>query len=243
MELSNRVALVTGSTSGIGAETAKLLAREGAEVIVTGRQPQLGERVVREIRLAGGRARYVDGDLTDREALARVAKAAGDVDILVNNAGIFPTGMTVEPDSDTYDRAFELNVRAPYFLTALLAPGMLARGRGSIVNVTTMAARIALPGVSVYSATKAALESLTRTWAAEFAGSGVRVNAVSPGPTATEKAVAQWGSGVEDLGRTTLLSRTATSAEIAQAILFLASDRSSYVTGTTLAVDGGRTAV
>lgn len=243
MQLEDRVALITGSTSGIGAETARLFASEGAEVVVTGRQRDRGEQVVREICDAGGRARFIDADLTDRASIRRVAEEAGEVDILVNNAAAFPMGRTVEQDADSFDRAIEANLRAPYFLTAALVPGMLARGRGSIVNVSTMAAKIGMPGLSVYGATKAALESLTRTWAAEFAGSGVRVNGVSPGPTATDGVIARWGNSLDDLGRTTLLSRTAAPSEIAQAILFLASDRSSYITGATLAADGGRTAI
>jgi NAD(P)-dependent dehydrogenase (short-subunit alcohol dehydrogenase family) len=243
MQLSNRVALITGSTSGIGAETARLFASEGADVIVTGRQRERGEQVVREIGDAGGKARFIEADLTDRDALRRVAEDAGEVDILVNNAAAFARGATVDQNADSFDLVIEANVRAPYFLTATLAPGMLAQGRGSIVNVSTMAARIGMPGLSLYGATKAALESLTRTWAAEFAGSGVRVNGVSPGPTATEGVIARWGSALDDLGRTTLLSRTAVPSEIAQAILFLASDRSSYITGATLAADGGRTVI
>lgn len=243
MELKGKVALITGATSGIGAETAKLFAAQGAEVVIAGRQPELGARVVGEIEAAGGRARYVNGDLTDRSNIRAIADAAGKVDILVNNAAFFPMGPTVDQDSDSFDRAVESNVRAPYFLTAAVAPGMIARGGGSIVNVSTMAARLGMPGLSVYSATKAALESFTRTWAAEFSASGVRVNSVSPGPTATEKVIAKWGDSLGDLGRTTLLSRTADPSEIANVILFLASDRSSYVTGATLAADGGRTAI
>jgi NAD(P)-dependent dehydrogenase (short-subunit alcohol dehydrogenase family) len=243
VELNDKVALITGSTSGIGAETAKLFAREGATVIVTGRKPASGARIVGEITSAGGRARYINGDLTDRESIQRIADEAGDVDILVNNAAFAPAGPTVGQDAESFDLAFESNVRAPYFLTAAIAPGMIARGRGSIVNVSTMAARIAMPGLSVYSASKAAMESLTRTWAAEFAGAGVRVNSVAPGPTATEMVIAKWGEAFADLGRTTLLARPAAPSEIAAVILFLASDRSSYITGATLAADGGRTAV
>ncbi len=243
MELSNKVALITGSTSGIGAETAKLFAREGATVLVTGRQPALGARIVGDITSAGGRARYIDGDLTDRASIQRIADEAGDVDILVNNAAFAAIGPTVGQETESFDLAFESNVRAPYFLTAAIVRGMIARGRGSIVNVTTMAARIAMPGLSVYSATKAAMESLTRTWAAEFAGVGVRVNSVAPGPTATDKVIAKWGDAFQDLGRTTLLARPAAPSEIAAVILFLASDRSSYITGSTLAADGGRTAI
>lgn len=243
MQLSNRVALITGSTSGIGAETARLFAREGAEVLITGRQPALGAQMVDEIEQAGGKARYIDGDLTNRESIRRIADEAGEVDILVNNAAFFPMGPTVDQDSESFDRAVESNVRAPYFLTAAIAPQMIARGKGSIVNVSTMAAKLGMSGLSVYAATKAALESFTRTWAAEFASSGVRVNTVSPGPRATEKVIARWGDSLNDLASTTLLLRTAATSEIAEVILFLASDRSSYVTGATFAADGGRTAI
>jgi NAD(P)-dependent dehydrogenase (short-subunit alcohol dehydrogenase family) len=243
MELNGKVALITGSTSGIGAETGRLFAREGADVIVTGRQAALGQSVVDEILAAGGKARFIEGDLTDRDSVRRLAEAAGDVDILVNNAAFVSREATVEQDSDSFDRALESNIRAPYFLTALLAPRMIARRRGNIINISTMAAKIGMPGLSVYSATKAALESLTRTWAAEFAPFGVRVNGVSPGPTDTERVIARRGDAADELGQTTLLARSATTAEIAQAILFLASDRSSYVTGATLAADGGRTAI
>ena len=116
---------------------------------------------------------------------------------------------------------------------------MLARGRGSIVNVTTMVASKGVPGASTYSASKAALESLTRTWATEFGPSGVRVNSVAPGPTDTEGVAAEWGDRNEELGRALPLGRTARPSEIAEAILFLASPRSSFVTGSTLFADGG----
>lgn len=243
MELSGKVALITGATSGIGAETATLFAAEGAEVIVAGRHSDVGAQIVTKIQASGGRARYIHGDLTDRSAVRAIAEQAGAVDVLVNNAAFAPMAATVDQDSESFDQTFETNVRALYFLTAAVARGMVARGRGSIVNVTTMAAHIAMPGLSVYGASKAAVESLTRTWAAEFAPSGVRVNSVSPGPTATERAIAKRGDGLNAMGRTTLLTRAATTSEIASAILFLASDRSSYITGTSLATDGGRTAI
>ena len=147
----------------------------------------------------------------------------------------------MEQDAESFDAALAANVRAPFFLTAALMPGMIASGGGSVVNASTMAASVAMPGLSVYSASKAALESLTRTWAAELAGAGVRVNTVAPGPTYTEMA-ASMGNATQAIARTTLLSRLASTAEIAEAILFLASDRSSYMTGVTLAADGGRTA-
>ena len=244
-ELQGKVALITGSTDGIGAETAKLMAAEGAEVIISGRDAERGAAVVREIEDAGGKARFIQADLGDLDAVRRLAGEAGAVDILVNNAAFVGGGPSVSQDVASYDQAFVINVRAPYFLTAALAPAMLARGSGSIVNVTTMVAHIALPGMSVYSASKAALTSLTRTWAAEFGASGVRVNAVSPGPTVTDKVRSQPAAEdrMNQLAAGSLLKRTAAPSEIAEAILFLASERSSYVTGTTLSVDAGRTAV
>jgi len=244
MELSDKVALITGSTGGIGSETARLMAAAGAEVIVSGRDAGRGVATVRSITDAGGRARFVAADLTDPAAVRRLAKEAGDVGILVNNAAIFPGALTVDQAPDSLDEALAANVRAPYLLTAALTPAMIAKGSGSIVNVSTMAARIGMPGLSVYSATKAALESLTRTWAAEFSPAGVRVNTVAPGPTRTDMVLATVGEeGAEQFAKTTVLGRLATPREIAEVILFLASDRASYLTGATIAADAGRTAV
>jgi NAD(P)-dependent dehydrogenase (short-subunit alcohol dehydrogenase family) len=243
MELSNKRVLVTGGTGGIGSGTARLLAAQGAEVIVSGRNTGRGEATVRSITDAGGRARFVAADLTDLASLRRLAETAGDVDVLVNNAAIFPGAPTVDQDVDTFDTTLAANIRAPYFLTAALAPAMIAKGAGSIVNISTMAARIGVPGLSLYSATKAALESLTRTWATEFSPAGVRVNTVAPGPTRTDMVLATVGEeGAEQFAKTTILGRLATPREIAEVILFLATDRSAYLTGATIAADAGRTA-
>jgi NAD(P)-dependent dehydrogenase (short-subunit alcohol dehydrogenase family) len=245
MQLQDKIALITGSgaVGGIGFETARLFADEGAQVVVSGRDAERGEAAVAEIVAGGGKASFVEAELSDVGAVRRLAERAGDVDVLVNNAGVFPGGPTTEQDVDSLDETFAINVRAPYLLTAALAPKMIAKGGGSIVNVSTMVARIGMPGLSVYSATKGALESLTRTWAAEFAAGGVRVNTVAPGPTRSAKVAAVMGEGAEQLGKSTLLARMASPAEIAQVILFLAGDRASYVTGATFAADGGRTAI
>lgn len=244
MELTGKVALVTGSTGGIGSETARLMAASGAHVVITGRDEERGAATVKSISEAGGSARFVRADLTDLPSLARLAGQAGDVDILVNNAGLFPGGPTTAQDVKTFDAAMAANIRAPYFLTAALAPGMVARGSGSIVNVSTMAARVGMAGLSVYAATKAALESLTRTWAAEFSPAGVRVNTVAPGPTRTDMVLDTMGEeGARRIAGTTLLGRMATPREIAEVIHFLATERASYLTGATIAADAGRTAV
>jgi NAD(P)-dependent dehydrogenase (short-subunit alcohol dehydrogenase family) len=248
MELDKKIALITGAgaTGGIGAATAILFAREGADVIISGRDQERGEQALKEIEAGAGghgQLRFILADLTDLDDVRELADQAGDVDILVNNAAGITAGPALEPDAESFDDVFATSVRGPYFLTAALARGMIARRSGSIVNISTMAARIGMPGLSVYSASKAAVESLTRTWAAEFADAGVRVNTVSPGPTRSDKVATFMGEAAEQLGRTTLLKRMASTDEIAQVVLFLASDRASYVTGATVAVDGGRTAI
>jgi NAD(P)-dependent dehydrogenase (short-subunit alcohol dehydrogenase family) len=237
--LDGRIALVTGGTSGIGRATAVRLAREGAEVIVHGRDADRGEQVVAEIEQAGGKARFVAADLSDPAEIRRLADEAGDVGVLVNNAGFSWFGPTADLDVATYDALFDANVRAPYFLVAALAPRMAANGGGSIVNVASMAGTVGLAGGAAYGGTKATLTAMTRAWAAEFSPSGVRVNAVAPGPVFT----AADPERIEALGATTPLGRAAQADEIAQVITFLASPAAGYVTGATVAADGGRTAV
>jgi NAD(P)-dependent dehydrogenase (short-subunit alcohol dehydrogenase family) len=237
--LPGRTALVTGATSGIGRAAAIQLAREGAEVIVHGRDSQRGEEVVAEIIEAGGMARFVAADLSDPVEVRRLADEAGDVDVLVNNAGFSWFGPTADLDVATFDALFDSNVRAAYFLVAALAPKMAANGGGSIINIASMAGGIGLAGAAAYGGTKATLAAMTRSWAAEFSPRGVRVNAVAPGPVYTAADPAR----IEALGATTLLGRAARADEIAQVIAFLASPASAYLTGTTVAADGGRTAI
>lgn len=235
-ELTGQTALVTGGTAGIGLACARLLADAGATVLITGRTRERGEAAAAAI---DGEVRFIQADMSDLASIAALVEQNPRVDILVNNAATFPGAMTVEQDVVSFESTFDTNVRGTYFLVAGLVPGMLDRGYGSIINVTSMVASKGVPGASVYSASKAAVESLTRTWAAEFGPRGVRVNTVAPGPTNTEGVVAEWGDTNDELGRTLPLGRTAEPAEIAQAVLFLASAASSFVTGLTLHADGG----
>jgi NAD(P)-dependent dehydrogenase (short-subunit alcohol dehydrogenase family) len=239
-DLTGQSALVTGATSGIGRAAAYALAALGANVVIHGRDAERGAATVSEITDAGGSARFISADLTDLNHLRRLAMEVGPLDILVNNAGFSWFGPTQDLEADTFDRLFAANVRAPYFLVAAVAPMMADRGSGNIINVASMAGTIGLPTGAAYSATKAALTAMTRAWAAEYSPRGVRVNAVAPGPVYTDGAVPE---RIEALGRTTLLGRGAGTAEVAETISFLASPRSSYTTGATLAVDGGRTAI
>jgi len=238
---------ITGGTRGIGRAAADKLARIGIHVIVVGRNAERGEKAVQEIRAAVGKADFISSDLRDTSSVRQVAKRAlelgmGHIDILINNAGVFPFGPTHEMTEDMFDSVYALNVKAPYFLVAHLAPLMATRGKGSIVNVSTMVADYGASGMSLYGSSKAAINLLTKAWAAENGPHGVRVNAVSPGPTRTEGAAAM-GKGLEQLAPQAPAHRPATVDEIAEAIVFLATDRASFIYGAKLAVDGGRTAI
>jgi NAD(P)-dependent dehydrogenase (short-subunit alcohol dehydrogenase family) len=239
MELADHTALITGGTAGIGWESARLMAAEGADVIISGRDRGRGEAAAERI---GAGARFVQADLSDMDSVGSLVRQCGNVDIVVNNAANFTASATVDQDVAMFESIFSTNVRGAYFLVAGIVPGMLGRGRGSIINITSMVASKGVAGASGYSASKAALESFTRTWAVEFGKQGVRVNSVAPGPTRTEGVAAEWGEANEELGRALPIGRTAHAAEIAEAVLFLASPRSSFITGSTLHVDGGGSA-
>jgi NAD(P)-dependent dehydrogenase (short-subunit alcohol dehydrogenase family) len=240
-------ALITGGTSGIGRAVANKLAQLGILALVVGRNEERGEKTIAEIRAAGGQADFISSDLRDASSARQVARRAvelgnGHVDILINNAGVYPFGSTHETSEELFDKVYSLNVKVPYFLVAELAPLMAKRGRGAIVNLSTMVADYGAPGTSLYGSSKAAINLLTKTWTAEYGRSGVRINAVSPGPTRTE-GTDSMGEGLDQLAAEAPAGRPATADEIAEAIVFLATDRSSFIHGAKLAVDGGRTAI
>jgi NAD(P)-dependent dehydrogenase (short-subunit alcohol dehydrogenase family) len=245
--LTGSTALITGATSGIGKATAAQLAALGAHVVVSGRDKSRGDAVVAGIRSEGGTADFIAADLNDEHSVRQLAQQAtkvggGHVDILVNNAGVFPLGATVDTPAEQIDEVFAVNVKAPYLLVAALAPAMAQRGHGAIVNVTTMVAEFGMNGMGLYGSSKAALVLLTKSWAAEFGPTGVRVNAVSPGPTRTE-GTAPMGEAVDQLATAGPAGRPAQPDEIAAAITFLVTDQASFIHGALLPVDGGRIAV
>jgi NAD(P)-dependent dehydrogenase (short-subunit alcohol dehydrogenase family) len=251
--LLERTALVTGSTNGIGESVARALAAEGAQVIISGRDTEKGHTVVADIVASGGRADFVAVDLAHGspavQELARAALAAGggSLDILVNNAALLINpSPTAEVSEALIDRAMDVNIKAAFLLTGLLAPPMASRGRGAVINIGSINGLIGMGGSALYSMTKTAIHSLTRSWAAEYGPSGVRVNTVAPGPTITPNLASQ----IDDIEvrLAPILAaipsgRFSTPAEIAAAVVFLASDEASNIHGATLSVDGGRAAV
>jgi NAD(P)-dependent dehydrogenase (short-subunit alcohol dehydrogenase family) len=241
--MNGRTALVTGSTDGIGAAIARRLAARGAQIIVSGRNAERGEQVVQSILDQGGRARFVAADLSTGDGVRALAAAAGPVDILVNNAAMLVAPQpTVDVPEDAIDHALATNIKAVFLLTGLLAPVMAERGTGAIVNVGSINGLVGMAHSALYSATKAAIHSLTKSWAAEYGPSGVRVNTVAPGPTITP-ILAAHGDRIQRIIFRAPSQRPSTPEEIAAAVVFLVSDDAANIHGATLSVDGGLTAV
>lgn len=244
--LQGKIALVTGSTSNIGRAIASRFAAEGANVVVTGRDAVRGRTVVEAIGAGGGEAQFLahvlDGSVESSQELAASAAAVyGPIEILVNNAGIYPSGGTLAIDGDTFDRIWQVNVKAPYFLTAALVPAMIEAGHGVVINLGSWGARLGLPGGTAYGSTKGAVETLTRSWAAEFGAHGVRVNAISPGVTFDDAHPVAELAG--PMMHTSPLGRLVTPDAVARAAVFLASDDATDIHGSVLDVDGGRASV
>ena len=247
--LRDRICLVTGSTAGIGLETAKLLVAEGARVIVTGRDADRVERA----RAEAGAAAGVAADLSQPEAAERLVAEAGPVDCLVNNVGVAYQAGFEDVTDEQWDSMWQLNVMSYVRCIRAVLPGMREAGRGVIVNVSSTAGKRPSTGMPNYSVTKAAVLSLSRLVADLYAKDGIRCNAVTPGPTATEAWLGEGGLADQQAARSNNtrvdvlkavgagrpIGRLAEPAEIAAVICFLCSERASYVTGAAWSADGG----
>jgi NAD(P)-dependent dehydrogenase (short-subunit alcohol dehydrogenase family) len=244
--LASKTALVTGATSNIGRAIALAFAAEGAHVAVSGRSRRRGAEVVDEIRADGGRAEFIAADLdgsrraSDDLAAAATRTLGGRVDVLVNSAGIYPGPTTAATSEATFDEVYAVNVKAPFFLTAAIAPAMVARGDGAIINLGSWIARLGIPVGALYSSTKGAMETLTRAWAAEFGPAGVRVNAISPGVVLP---VADEDHPVQAMMHGTPAGAAGTPDAVAHAAVYLAGDEAAFVHGAVIDVDGGRVGV
>src|SRR5438309_3752610 len=243
-KFDGKVALVTGGTSGIGKATAIAFARAGAKVVLTGRREKEGAQVVDEIKKFGGDAAFVRADVAkDADVKAMVDFAVnkfGRLDLAFNNAGVEWKGPLDQATEAEYRRVFDINVWGVLNSMRHEIPVMLKNGGGAIVNTSSVAGHVGLPQVSVYIASKHAVEGLTKSVALEFAKQNIRINAVAPGVIATELFDRFAGDEMRDqITAINPVGRIGASEEIAAAVLYLASDDAKFTTGTSLVVDGG----
>jgi NAD(P)-dependent dehydrogenase (short-subunit alcohol dehydrogenase family) len=248
--LDGEVAVVTGSTSGLGKEIARRFALEGAAVLVTGRNEARGRSVVDDIVDAGGRAAFLAADLTDEEdrraLIDGVAAAFGRLTVLVNNAvlaGVVKDGPVADVGPEAWDTVFAIDIGAVAALCRLAVPAMQRAGHGSIVNISSRTASLGTPGLAAYSAAKGALNALTRSITADYARLGIRCNTVQPGYILHDVRDAQLSGERLDRVKGMHLTRLPTAADVAHAVVYLASREAEVVSGITLPVDGGSTAV
>jgi NAD(P)-dependent dehydrogenase (short-subunit alcohol dehydrogenase family) len=255
-KLTNKVAIITGATSGIGKATALLFADEGAALVITGRRAALGKRAADEIRLKGGRCVYVETDHTKAEDCQRAVDVAlkefGRIDILFNNAGIVTSGTAETTDEKVWNETLAINVTAVWRMCKLVIPQMKKQGGGAIVNNGSDWSVVAGKNALAYVTSKGAVAMMTKAMALDYARDGIRVNAVCPGDTFVDRWLEK--GYFENTDPVTLddamkessayipMGRFGQPEEIAKAVLFLASDDSSFVTGHLLLVDGGNTA-
>jgi NAD(P)-dependent dehydrogenase (short-subunit alcohol dehydrogenase family) len=248
VRLAGEIAIVTGSTSGLGKEIARVFAAEGASVVVTGRDEQRGQAVVDDLTAAGGIAAFVRADLSELAAadalVAATVERFGGVSVLVNNAvddGSSGDGPLLDVDLADWERKLRVNLTGAAWLCRAVLPHQIAAGHGSIVNVSSRAAERGTPGLAAYTASKGGLNALTRSIAIDYASAGVRCNSVTPGYILHEER----DRDMDDARRVRVqgmhLTRLVTATDVALAVLFLASDEAATITGIDLPVSGGST--
>jgi NAD(P)-dependent dehydrogenase (short-subunit alcohol dehydrogenase family) len=246
--LEGKVAIVTGGNAGIGEAVAKRFAYEGAAVVITGRRQAELDRVISGIRHNKGKGLSVAGSVTDeahaQEAAQRALDSFGRIDILVNNAGVGDFGKRLhETDDAAWATVLDVNLTGVFRMTRAVVPHMLKQGRGSIVNISSVASLVGIPGAPAYAASKGGLDALTRALAIDYAKDGIRCNVVNPGLINTPMAAPLMAN--PDMLHPILahyaLRRPGTSEEVANMVLYLASDEAGWVTGGTFTIDGGMT--
>ena len=248
-KLDGKTALVTGGARGLGKTMATALAEAGADIALTGRSIESCQAAAKEIAEATGRTvRAFAGDVTIASDVARlhadVVAACGDVDILINNAGTNIRGTLDQLSEADWDSVIDTNLKGPFLCAKAFAPGMIRKGWGRVINLASIMSVVALPGRTPYASSKAGVLGLTRVWALEWAGKGVTCNAICPGPFATDmnRQLLNDPQAYQQFVANIPMGRWGELGELTGAIVFLASDASSFVTGSSLFIDGGWTA-
>lgn len=246
--LAGKVAIITGGNAGIGEAVAKVFAREGAMVVITGRRRQELDRVAAEIRDGHGTVLAVAGSVTDdahaRATAEETVRQFGRLDILINNAGVGAFGQRLhETDDDTWARVLDVNLTGVFRMTRAALPAMLAAGGGSIVNISSIASLVGIPLLPAYAASKGALDALTRSVAIDYAKDKIRCNVVNPGLVATPMAepLMRNPEQLDPILSHYPIRRAGQPEEVAKMVLYLASDEAAWVTGGTFTIDGGMT--
>lgn len=244
-QLVNKIALITGGTSGIGRATALAYSQQGAKVVISGRREIEGQAVVDEIRASGGEAVFIQTDVSSEESvknlIAETINTFGRIDVLFNNAGtegIFGTPLH-ENEVENYSNVFDVNVKGLFFVQKHASQAMLASGGGSIINTSSVAGLVGFAGAALYDASKHAVEGITKTTALELAKLKIRVNSIAPGAILTDMAQRGLGDHLDYVASLHPIGRLGRPEEVAAAAVFLASDAASFITGITLPVDGG----
>ena len=245
MRLQDKVAIITGAARGMGAAEARLFAKEGAKVVVADVQVEDGQSVTNEINDAGGTAIFVEMDVSSQADWDRTIDAAianfGKINVLVNNAGIIERETLEETSEETWDRIMAVNAKGVFLGTKAVIPHMKAAGGGSIVNISSISGMISV-GYPAYNASKGAIRVFTKSAAVEFARDNIRINSIHPGTIWTSMSTYKRAFTREERAQTIPMKRVAEPIEIAYPALFLASDESSYMTGSEVVIDGGVTA-
>jgi len=246
--LEGKVAVVTGGNAGIGEAIAKRFADEGASVVVTGRRQQELDRVASVIRLNKGKVLAVAGSVMDevhvQDVVRRALDSFGKIDVLVNNAGIGEFGKRLHETDDTvWAKVLDVNLSGVFRMTRAVIPQMQKQGRGSIINISSIASLVGLSGLAAYTASKGGLDALTRALAVEYAKEGIRCNVVNPGLIDTPMAAPLMANPdmLQPILAQYAIRRPGTPAEVANMVLYLASDEAAWVTGATFPIDGGMT--